>query len=295
MSALDLLLLARSFTKSAYTLWAEIARTDTVGRISILRVDLSYSTSLATRLQEDDRLYVRQIPEWQLHPTVTLLGEVQFPGEYILTRRDETLLELIRRAGGLTSEAFPRGTIFIRSTIAPGLKRISVRQQLERSLPLLVDSLGQPKLFDIVDYEANSVNRIAIDVERIRDTEGKEGDIVLQHGDSITVPSLPSGISVVGAVGINGTIQFREDANVEYYIKRAGGFTRRADEDETRLIRANGMAYSGGSTLRQKVDLGDVIAVPTKIEREGHFARDLVTVLTVATASISAIILVSKI
>jgi len=43
------------------------------------------------------------------------------------------------------------------------------------------------------------------------------------------------------------------------------------------------------------VDLGDVIAVPTKIEREGHFTRDLVMILTVATASLTAIILVSKI
>jgi protein involved in polysaccharide export with SLBB domain len=226
---------------------------------------------------------------------VTLLGEVLFPGEYVLTSRNETLLKLIERAGGFTPEAFPRGTIFLRASIAQRLEQLNVRSQLEKSTPLVVDSLGHPKRLSFVEYESGSVSRIAIDVERLRETNGAEGDLVLEHGDQILVPSTPSGISVVGAVGINGTIQFRENADVEYYIDRAGGFTRRADEDGTRLVRANGMAYSGGGTLGQKVGLGDIIAVPTKVEREGHFTRDLVTVLTVVTASVTAIILVSKI
>lgn len=295
MTVGDLIFLAGSYTKSAYKLRGEISHFDSVGQVSVQRLDLLDSAQLSMPLSEDDRVYIRQVPEWQFHPTVTITGEVQFPGEYALMHRQETLLELIDRAGGFTAEAFPRGTVFLRPTISQRLDKLNIRNQLEKATPLIVDSLGQSTRVSFVEYEGGSVNRIAIDVERVRKTEGKEGNVVLQPGDSIVVPPIPSGISVLGAVGINGTIQYHEGKKVKYYIERAGGFTRRADEDGTRLIRANGMAYSGGNALGQGVDLGDIIAVPTRIEREGHFTRDLVTVLTVATASLTAIILVSKI
>ncbi len=295
MTVGDLILLAGSYSRSAYRLRGEISHFDSVGQVSVSPLDLLDSAQLSVVLHEDDRVYIRQVPEWQYHPTVTILGEVQFPGEYALIHRQETLLGLIERAGGFTTEAFPRGTVFLRPTISARLDRLKLRSQLEKSTPLILDTLGQPLKLSFVEFESGSVNRIAIDVERLRKSEGKEGDLVLQPNDSVIVPAIPSGISVLGAVGINATIQFREDESVKYYIERAGGFTRRADEDGTRLIRANGMAYSGGGTMGQTVDLGDVIAVPTKIEREGHFTRDLVMILTVATASLTAIILVSKI
>jgi polysaccharide export outer membrane protein len=246
-------------------------------------------------LQEDDRLYIRQIPEWQLHPSVSLTGEVNFPGEYVLTRRDETLKDLIDRAGGFTPEAFPKGTVFLRPSLANALEKMNLRKQLDRSSPLYMDSMGQIQQLSFMEFEASSVGRISLDVERMIASQGEEANIVLEHGDQIVVPPVPGGVSVIGAVGLNGTIQYREGKKVQDYIDWAGGFTRRADKDQTRLIKASGQARSGGGTLGQRVDLGDVVAVPSKIERPGNFARDLVLVLTVVTASITTIIVVARI
>ena len=46
---------------------------------------------------------------------VTLAGEVQRPGEYLIAR-DETLHDLIARAGGLTGVAYPLGAVFTRES-----------------------------------------------------------------------------------------------------------------------------------------------------------------------------------
>ena len=48
---------------------------------------------------------------------VEVRGEVRFPGDYLI-RRGETIAEIIARAGGLTKDAFPRGTIFTRVEVA---------------------------------------------------------------------------------------------------------------------------------------------------------------------------------
>ena len=47
--------------------------------------------------------------------------------------------------------------------------------------------------------------------------------------------------------------------------------------------------------MGQEVFEGDLIAVPSKVEKPSNFTRDLVLVLTVATASLTTLILVSKI
>ncbi|MDZ4383903.1 MAG: SLBB domain-containing protein, partial [Nitrospirota bacterium] len=45
-------------------------------------------------LKEDDYLFVRTVPEWELYRTVTISGEVRYPGTYTIQKR-ETLSSLI--------------------------------------------------------------------------------------------------------------------------------------------------------------------------------------------------------
>src|SRR5690606_42160204 len=57
--------------------------------------------------------------------SVTLRGEVKFPGTYAI-RANETLSSVIERAGGLTSRAFPEGSVFTRQEL-----REREREQLQ--------------------------------------------------------------------------------------------------------------------------------------------------------------------
>ncbi len=294
MTVEDLIFLAGSFTRGASRHEAEIARLDSLGNVSLMSLNLDDAVQQQGHLCEDDQVYIRQIPEWQLHRMVTLVGEVYYPGEYTLSSRDETLYHLLQRAGGFTKNAFPKGIVFERHSIGENLQRLKVPQMLEKSQPLHEDSLGHIVKPNLFEYDSRSMNRVIIDIDKILSTQGGEGDVILEPHDNIYVPSVPSGISVMGAVGANGTIKFVENKNVKYYIERAGNFTRRSDKKEARLIRAEGEVISGRGTLSKRVELGDVIIVPTKIEKERKWLKTLTSVVTATTGVLTSVYIVSK-
>jgi protein involved in polysaccharide export with SLBB domain len=220
-------------------------------------------------------------------------GEVMYPGEYVLADRTESLYQLLQRAGGFTENAFPNGLVLERPTIDESLSRLRVPDLLEKSNPLVQDSLGNVHREIVFDYEPESINRIIVDMSSILESRGRIGDVVLEPGDHVTIPSIPSGISVMGAVGSNGTIGFVPDKTVKHYIRRAGNFTKQADKDNTRLIRANGEVIAGGAQGK-RVELGDVIVVPTKIDRDRDWFRTLTTAVTATTGILTTALLIGK-
>ncbi len=294
MTAADLIFLAGSYTRSASRLRAELARVDSLGEVNLIYLDLDDPGSLSLTLQEDDRLFIRQIPEWEHDRTVELTGEVMYPGKYTLSRRDETLYQILQRAGGFTRNAFPVGLVLERQKIAESLRRMQVPSLLERSQPIVRDSLGNLVKDEVFQYDPSSVTRVIIDMEQLLASQGRDGDVVLEPNDRIYVPSVPSGISVMGAVGANGTINYNDEKKVKYYIERAGNFTRQSDKDETRLIRASGEVFAGGGTLDMKVKLGDAIIVPTKIEYERDWLKTATTALGAVTGVLTSVYIISN-
>ena len=295
MTVQDMIFLAGSFTRAASALRAELARVSPTGEVTLIPLDLTSAEGRNFPITEGDRLYVRQIPQWRMHRTVNLNGAVAYPGEYVLANEKETLYQLIQRAGGLASNAFPKGLILERGSIDSILTRLRVPQQLKNSSELKRDSLGQIQQEDYFAYEPELVNRIILDIDRIFATQGKMGDVVLEPGDQIIIPTTPSGITVMGAVGSTGTTKYAPGKNVKYYVSRVGNFTQRADKKGTRLIRANGEVYSGGSVLSQKVQLGDVIVVPTRIKEEKKsFSQSMTSILTATTGVLTTILLIDR-
>ncbi|MBC7078589.1 MAG: SLBB domain-containing protein, partial [Synergistales bacterium] len=69
--------------------------------------------------------------KWALYRTVTVTGEVKYPGTYTV-RKGEALSSLIERAGGYTDKAYLKGAIFLRE---------SVRQEQQESIDEMVDRL----------------------------------------------------------------------------------------------------------------------------------------------------------
>lgn len=294
MTVGDLIFLAGSFERGADATEAELARLDSLGEVTIHRVSLADASGFAMRLQEDDHLFIRRIPEWETDRSVTVAGEVMFPGKYFLEGRRETLSHLLSRAGGFTSSAFPAGIVFERHSIGETLQRSNIPMLLEQSQPVVLDSMGVPIEENFFSYRDESMNRIIIDMERILATGGAEGDILMEPGDRVYIPPTPSGISVLGAVGANGTLKYVEGRKVKEYIERAGNFTRRADKNETRLIRAGGEVFAGGDVLGEKVRLGDIIVVPSQIKRDRDWLKTITTVVTATAGIVTSAYLVSN-
>ena len=65
-------------------------------------------------LQHRDVLYIRSNPEFIPQQHVQIKGEVLFPGAYALQKENETLSNLVRRAGGILATGFAQGGSLIR-------------------------------------------------------------------------------------------------------------------------------------------------------------------------------------
>ena len=294
MTVADLVFLAGSFKRSADHHEAEIARIDAVGNVQIITVDLRNPQDCKVELKEDDQLYIRRIPEWRENRSVVIEGEVKYPGEYTLTSNKETLYGILQRAGGFAENAFPDGLLLERGSIEDNLERLKINKLVERSQPIVEDTLGNRYREQLFEYDPSSMRRIVIDINKVIKTEGEKGDITLEPGDHIFVPKVPSGVSIMGAVGANGTILYTPGKKTDHYIKLAGNFTKQADKGEVRLVKANGEVYAGGSARGQHIELGDMIVVPTKIERKSGWLKNFATAISAATGILTSAYIVSK-
>ncbi len=294
MSIIDLIFLAGDLEKNAYRLNVELARTDYRGTVTTQLIDITDPDVEQIKLQEDDHVFVRKTPNWFVHHMATIEGEVKFPGEYALLSRQETLYGLLRRAGGFTNRAFPLGIIFQRTSIGEGLIRQNLPEIISNSQPLKEDSLGNIRKLEFIKFNPENVSRIIIDISKLMSSGGKIGDMTLQNGDYIYVPEIPSGISVMGAVGAEGTIKFDKGRKVKYYIIRAGSLGRQADKGAMKLIKADGKVFAGRGTLGKRVDLGDAIVVPTVIKKDRDWLNIVSQVVTITGGLLTSIFIIDK-
>lgn len=90
----------------------------------------------------------------------------------------------------------------------------------------------------------------------------KYEDIALMNGDQITVPVIPTTVSVLGAVVNPTTILFNKNRSAGYYINRAGGYSPSSNHSRTVVVRAGGEVLP----MRQvkRIERGDIILVPPK-------------------------------
>nr|MBN2277810.1 SLBB domain-containing protein [candidate division Zixibacteria bacterium] len=294
MTVEDLIFMAGSLNKNANQINIELARTDSLGGVSAIKIDLTDPGMHHYRLCEDDRLFVRKIPEWSHQLTATIDGEVMYPGQYALLSKNETLYDLIQRAGGFTENAFPKGTIFTRNTISRDLERQKLPEIIAHTHPLREDSTGNIQRVELGVFHPNDVNRIIIDINQIMNSNGKQGNLVLQNEDYVYVPDIPTGVSVMGAVGANGTIKYVAGKNTKYYIERAGNFTNQADKKGTRLIKADGRVFSGGGTIGKRVELGDVLYVPIEIKKDRDWLKTISTTVSIIGGIATSVFIIDR-
>ncbi|CDL89513.1 SLBB domain-containing protein [Campylobacter coli] len=92
------------------------------------------------------------------------------------------------------------------------------------------------------------------------------GEVILEEGDTINVPSKNNLIIVQGEVTLPGAFVYNRGEDLKYYINLAGGYGERADTSKVLVIRNNGKAqrYSGSVDMMP----GDSVLVLPKVESE---------------------------
>jgi protein involved in polysaccharide export with SLBB domain len=85
---------------------------------------------------------------------------------------------------------------------------------------------------------------------------GEVADIVLEDGDEIVIPQLSDIVQINGEVIAPKAVTHIKDADVERYIREAGGFTDRADKERILIMKPNGEIAQN-----QAIYAGDMLLV----------------------------------
>lgn len=213
--------------------------------------------------------------------SVTLEGEVRFPGEYKIVR-GERLADLLSRAGGLTEVAYPFGTVYLRRSAA-ALEEESFRRtadQIESQLLLAMSrNSAAPKLdpsaFTVTQgfiktlKTQKGLGRISIVADPAVLAAQPEQNTLLEGGDVIYVPQRPSTVSVLGEVLQPGSFVYKSSLAPDDYLSKAGGATAYADESLTFVVLPDGSAVKLDQAWlpfgSQRVPAGSTIVVPRDI------------------------------
>jgi protein involved in polysaccharide export with SLBB domain len=290
MTATELVRLAGGLKRSAYTQVAELTRYDLEegNKIESEHLPIKIGEALSgepdtdMRLRAGDVLTIREIAGWKdIGATVKVDGEVVHPGTYGI-QEGERLSDVLARAGGFRSDAYPYGAIF---------ERVEIRELEEKNRAQLVSEAKQEGgglgagADDPLSKEASlsqwrdtlqklqttpPVGRMVIHISSGKTWLHSPADVQLRAGDSIYIPKKPNFVMVQGAVYNQTAITFRPGKSAGWYLHQSGGATSAADKKNIFIVRADGTVAGGpksvfnGGALEAAMQPGDMLMVPSK-------------------------------
>ncbi len=242
-------------------------------------------------LRPFDEIFIRKVAHFEDNRAITLKGEITYPGVYFAKKGDK-LYDILTRAGGFTSEAYPRALVFT---------RISVREQQEKRLEEIkrgirtaletaeeagdeypeaaaVAATYASRLENLDQSEASGrmVVELSGDLEKLKDSPY---NITIRDGDELYVPMKSNSVAVMGEVNNPSTFIYSpKHDRVKDYIRMTGGATSRGDLGRTFVIKASGKIISQyyvdnesrnitlfrNKLLNARIYPGDTIIVPVK-------------------------------
>jgi polysaccharide biosynthesis/export protein len=268
-----------------------------------ITVDLQREAGFA--LQPFDYVFVPRVKDATAMKTVTVGGEVRYPGEYRI-RDGEKLSDLIARAGGYTEHSYFFGARFT-SPRARAIQKRSIEsliQDLEARVSTVMAGQAQTAL-DNEDVASARVaqegmrqfiqklktiepeGRVAIKLADLASFKGSAYDFTLDDGDSLVIPKQPSFVAVVGSVYTPTAFLYKPNQTVSDYLKLSGGPTKSADQKYVYVLRANGEVVSKaqsnfmGRFESMRLMPGDTVVVPENLERVPYLrmVRDITDIV----------------
>lgn len=308
MTVASLIQRAGGFTEGASPNRIEIARriksdsANSTSSAQIFTVNVDANLNIIPSdfvLKPYDIVSVRYLPGYETQKQVKIEGEVAYPGTYTLENKNETISDLIKRAGGLTVYAYPAGGSLRRnqnqSPLDTNTKYLNPTEtKLLKEGRLSTDTTFANKLGDEQLTKIYTSNQVGIQLERILKDPHSNEDLVMQDGDVLQIPKILQTVKVNGEVLRPNMVAFENNRKFKNYINRAGGFTERA------LKRGSFVQYANGSVAATKkvlffnnypeVKPGAEIWVPRKAPRERLSPQAWIGIgSTIATLAILAI------
>lgn len=225
-------------------------------------------------LQPFDEVFVRKSPGYKEQQNVSVDGEVQFSGDYTLTKQNERLSDLIKKAGGVTNIAYVAGARLERKMNEAERIRYeeSVKmQRQQQEATMMEQALKSGRSVTEIKAAATAAEEklripetyfVGIELDKALENPGADEDIVLREGDRLVVPGMTSTVKISGEVMYPNTVGFVAGKKAKYYINQAGGYGNNAKKRKAYIIYMNGDVAKIKSGT--KVRPGCEIVVPQK-------------------------------
>lgn len=250
MRVQDIVLLANGYKEGAAKQKIEISRrlsgseSDTVSYAVIKEISLDKPSDLQFELKPFDIVAIRRLPIYKEQITVSIEGEVNYPGTYTLSSKNERLSDIVTRSGGLKSSAFAEGAVLIRNTYVGvtssdaallGSKARLINQQSGNNV-VPVDG-GDSTLLKTLSSQQKPMSIRLIDALT---NKGGAADVFLEEGDVIKIPKTIQTIQTFGMVNLPKQIIYRDGLSFKEAIRESGGFAVNAARKNAYVVYANG-------------------------------------------------------
>lgn len=236
-------------------------------------------------LQPDDIIFVRSVPEYRIKRLVEVRGEVYYPGFYAITPGETRLSEVLRRAGGITPEAFLSEATLIRRE---GVRLEDREFERLRNLPPSEMTRDEYEYFKLRSRENPGL--MVVDFNALLAGDDSQ-DLLLRRGDIINVPARRDFISVLGMVRSPGNILYDASLAPLDYVNAADGYAEKADKGGARVIRAATGEWISFNDV-ERIEAGDTIWIPEK--RERNYWQIFKEALTVTTQILTVYLIVDR-
>ncbi len=325
----DIIQKAGGFTEAAKNARIEIARriqnldvTDHRSSKTIL-VDIKDGvlTDPNLTLQPYDVISILGDAGFRTQRQVKIEGEVLYPGFYTISREDERISDVIKRAGGLTPYAYTEGASLKRT----GMSKLKAEEKKEKerlkkelekgdfdedgnkkdsSLDKDADknndgSKAKSAALAKVSQQGMSASEIepsdlvGIELNKILEKPYEKGDLLVLDGDIINVPKELETVKVVGEVLNPNNVVYVKGKSLKYYVNQAGGFTDNALKKRVFVQYANG-AVKGKDGGYPDVKPGAEIVVPKRAPREKLSSQAWIGIGTGIASTLAIIISLFK-
>ncbi|MBH83765.1 MAG: hypothetical protein CMP70_03720 [Flavobacteriales bacterium] len=262
-------------------------------------------------LEPFDQVAVRVNPNYQKVRTITLSGEVKFPGVYSLISKDETVAEVIKRAGGLKISADMGAVKMYRYT--------KVEESSDNMIDFFEDDeeivngfFSEGEFVQIIplNEEKDKMNKldksfidkyipVHLELKKAMKYNNSKYNIVLNDMDSIHISAKQDLITITGALSNFEQTSISVphlERRANYYINNyAGGFTKHNIKENTLVISPSGKVAKakdfGLFILYPRVKMGSTIKITEdiKIKRQKPEPVDWTKVLESTVTKISAL------
>ena len=189
---------------------------------------------------------------------VSVYGEVNNPGVYVLDENNNLVKDVIAKAGGLTQNAYlPLANIYRYNAVSDF--KMDLTREFSEAFRYSNLTLEDTTRFLIdMNYPQNFVS---CDFSKLFEQDDSTNNVELKTGDIIYIPSQPKDVYVFGQVKNPGFVAYVPNKTMDYYIEKAGGYSDAGIKNRARIIRGRNQIWDkpGESVF---VNAGDQVYVP---------------------------------